>query len=152
MNKFFRIIIVFTLSIFQLFTLELQASAPRFYTSNLDHVMLNGYDVLSYYTNQRPLKGSPEYQIEYQGTKWYFVNKINMNKFKRNPEMYIPEFGGYSVWAIAHGKLIGGDPEIWKLVEGGLYLFCSERTRTKWMQERELINRLARDNWPAILD
>jgi len=114
--------------------------------------MLEGYDVISYYTNTRPLRGSFEHEVKYQGVIWQFYNDSNRNKFKKNPGMYIPEFGGYCVWAIAHGRLTGGDPHFWKIVDGRLYFFCSEATMKKWMVQRELINRLARENWPMILE
>jgi len=149
-NKF--LIIICVLFCFLSIGSDLRANAPSFYTTNPEKIMLDGYDILTYYTNSYPLKGAPEYQVEFQGVKWHFTSKTNMNKFQRNPGMYVPEFGGYCVWAIAHGRLTGGLPNIWKIVDGRLYLFCSESSKEKWMKQRELIIRFAQENWPEILN
>lgn len=151
MNKVIGLLFIIFFSFFQSLSHAHVVDEPRYYSQNPEHVVLNGNDVITYYTYHTPQQGLPQYVVEYSGAKWLFINKANMNRFKRNPEMYVPAFGGYSVWAIAHGRVVGGDPEIWKIVDGGLYLFCSEKTRDKWMLERELLNRLAGQNWPAIL-
>jgi len=38
------------------------------------------------------------------------------------PEKYAPAFGGYCVFGVSVGKKFVGDPEVWRLVDGKLFL------------------------------
>jgi hypothetical protein len=39
-----------------------------------------------------------------------------------NPEKYVPAYGGYCAFGISVGKKFIGDPEVWRIVDGRLYL------------------------------
>lgn len=135
-----------------LFSNESKQEIKMFYTNDQEQVVLGGYDIISYFTDMKPAMGSSLYQIEYKGVKWNFENKMNMNKFKKNPERYTPMYGGYCLSSLAEGKLVGGDLKIWKLINGRLYFFCSESKRTSWMNQREHVIRQADVHWPQILE
>lgn len=53
-----------------------------------------GYDVTSYFKN-KAIKGSNDYQTSYGGSNFKFSSKENLEKFIKDPEAYLPEYGGY---------------------------------------------------------
>lgn len=82
-----------------------------------------GYDVVSYFKNN-PQEGKTEYTTTFNGVKFKFSSKENLNTFKNNPESYVPKYGGYCAYAIAEkGDKVGIDPETYQIKNGKLYLF-----------------------------
>ena len=63
-----------------------------------------------------------------------------------------PRFGGYCAWAVSQNYLAPGDPNIWRVVDGRLYLNFNARARLLW--EADLVNAIARGdaNWPSVLE
>ena len=57
-------------------------------------VILKGYDVVAYFTQHKPIKGSPNYKTNYQGATYYFSSAANLAVFERNPSKYVPQYGG----------------------------------------------------------
>lgn len=138
--------------IFGLFAFQVEGAAPRIYTENPDRIALEGYDVITYFTQGKPLMGDPKYEMEWEGAKWHFRSQFNLNKFAKNPRQYAPQYGGYCPWAIANGRLTGGIPTLWRIVDGKLYLLCSDEAMEKWNKALWRVNRQADQYWPAILN
>lgn len=42
--------------------------------------------------------------------------------FEVNPQKYLPAYGGYCAYGLGVGKKFVADPEVWKIVDGKLYL------------------------------
>ncbi|MCB4807027.1 YHS domain-containing protein [Tamlana sp. 62-3] len=82
-----------------------------------------GYDVVSYFKDT-PVEGKKELTTTYNGAKFKFSSSENLEKFKQDPERYIPQYGGYCAYAIAEkGEKVGVDPETYQIKDGKLYLF-----------------------------
>ncbi|MEP6175542.1 MAG: YHS domain-containing (seleno)protein, partial [Parasphingorhabdus sp.] len=57
----------------------------------------------------------------------------NAAMFQTDPAKYAPQYGGYCAWAIgANDALAPGDPEVYKIVDGKLYLNFSEDVAKRW--------------------
>jgi YHS domain-containing protein len=56
---------------------------------------VKGYDPVAYFTANRPIKGSAEFEYRWQGVKWRFSSAENLEIFKAAPEKYAPQYGGY---------------------------------------------------------
>ena len=54
-----------------------------------------GYDVVSYFTNKKPVEGNKKNQTTFDGAKFKFFSAKNLELFKANPTKYIPQYGGY---------------------------------------------------------
>lgn len=97
-----------------------------------------GYDVTEYFNNQAK-KGNKKYVTPYDGTMFQFVSQENLEKFKANPEKYIPQYGGYCAYAVADkGKKISINPETYEIRDGKLYLFFNawgNNTLESWIEE-----------------
>lgn len=113
-----------------------------------------GYDVTEYFNN-KALEGDEQFSIEYDGAKFKFVNQANLNKFKKSPSTFIPQYGGYCAYAVAgKGKKIGVNPETFEIRDGKLYLFYNSwgtNTLDKWKEEgAETLKKKADIEWQSV--
>lgn len=118
-----------------------------------------GYDLVSYFTSIRPLKGSPEFTSEINGARYLFSSKDNKAKFDANPGMYMPQYEGYCALAIGTTmKKISIDPETYKITDGKLYLFFNGRSFSgtvfnslePWLKDEERLITKSDKNWPVV--
>lgn len=112
-----------------------------------ENVAIKGFDTVAYFVANGAAKGNPQFEFVWNGAKWLFANRENLEKFKLNPEQYAPQFGGYCSWAVSHGYTADGDPNAWKIVEGKLYLNYNPDVKKKWEAEQELLIKTGEKNW-----
>lgn len=115
-----------------------------------DGVAIKGFDAVAYFTTGKPIKGSPQFQHEWMGAKWHFVNAANRDQFAKSPERYAPQYGGYCAWAVSNDYVYDADPEIWKIVDGKLYLNYNRFARFRWEQDIPGRIKKADENWPKL--
>jgi YHS domain-containing protein len=110
---------------------------------------VGGYDSVSYFTG-KPLPGRDEFAVVYQGATFKFATAQNMATFKANPSRYAPQYGGHCAWAAANNYRFAGDPKIWKIVNGKLYLNYNQSVQAKW--EKDIPGLITRGdiNWVAL--
>ena len=70
-----------------------------------------GYDTVAYFTDGRPVKGSPEFEYVWQDARWRFANAEHRTLFASEPEHYAPQFGGFCTGGMTLGRLAPIDPE-----------------------------------------
>jgi hypothetical protein len=128
----------------------LGAAKPRVNVT-ADGVAVRGFDVVAYVTDGRPVVGSSRIETQWNGAVWRFVDQAHREMFLADPERYAPQFGGYCAYAVSQGYTADGDPRVWRIVEGRLYLNYSTRAQRLW--ERDVPGHIAkgRVNWPAVL-
>ena len=107
---------------------------PVYTQSKGDTLAVRGFDVVSYFTGEGiPVEGAEDFTVRYQGYDYRFASKDNADTFVADPAKYAPAYGGYCAWAIgANDALAPGDPNVYKIVDGKLYLNFSEDVATKW--------------------
>lgn len=86
-------------------------------------VALQGFDPVAYFTESRPVRGSPEFQRDFDGTRYHFASARNRDLFSADPDRYAPQFSGYCSASVGNGRKNEGDPQVWKIVGGKLYVF-----------------------------
>ncbi len=129
-----------------------QAADDPVYTKVFSSVAVSGYDPVSYFSGTEPKKGSKKIQTEWNGAKWYFASEENKQLFIAAPEEYAPQYGGYCAWAVSRGYTASGDPTVWKIVDGKLYLNYNEAVGEEWRQDIPGNIAKADRNWPGVLD
>jgi YHS domain-containing protein len=84
---------------------------------------LQGYDPVAYFTEQRPMKGDPQFQHEWDGATYRFASAKHLELFKADPDRYLPQYNNLCAASVAKGIKVQGEPEHWLVVDGRLYLF-----------------------------
>jgi YHS domain-containing protein len=88
-----------------------------------NHVMLFGYDVVSYFTERIHRKGSPAIKSVYKDVTFRFSKPEHKRLFDAAPEKYLPQYGGFCANGIVYGIPWGGDGDSWEIIDGKLYIF-----------------------------
>ena len=115
----------------------------------------NGFDVVAYHSleaNAEPVKGSEVFSEEFKGETWLFASQENLDAFRADPDRWRPKYGNYCAWAMARNKFAKGDPAVWHIHGGALYLNVSPRFKREWLANIERDIARADANWPGILD
>lgn len=110
------------------------------YTKNAGETLaLSGYDAVSYFVGDgTPVEGAAEHTVLFQGYEYRFANAENAATFSAEPAKYAPAYGGYCAWAIgANDALAPGDPNVYEVVDGKLYLNFNEQVQGKWQENKE---------------
>lgn len=87
------------------------------------HLMLFGYDVVSFFTEKTHRRGDPAIKSVYKDVTFRFSKTEHKAMFDAAPEKYIPQFGGYCTNGIVYGVPWGGDANSWEIIDGKLYMF-----------------------------
>ena len=98
----------------------------RFSLSKSGHA-LDGYDTTAYFSAGAATDGTDATIVNWKGAKWRFANEEDAALFQANPEAYAPQFGGYCTRAMSLKKEVPGDPEVWRIHNGKLYVFFAPR-------------------------
>jgi YHS domain-containing protein len=148
-----RKIILFLSAIFILIALSACQKAEISTTENLktEKLAIKGYDTVSYFIDGAA-KGNPQYSFVWNGAKWLFSTSENLEKFKQNPEKYIPQFDGQCSYSVAQGSTAEGDPDAWKVVDGKLYLNFSESVKKRWEADQDNLIREGEKKWMELKD
>jgi YHS domain-containing protein len=127
------------------------AKTDPVYTGTFNNVALSGYDSVGYFTQGKPVLGDAKFKTTYQGAEFRFASAENLAKFKKNPAAYAPQYGGYCAWAVSQGYTASGDPKVWKIVGGKLYVNYNREIGDKWEKNIPGFIAAANKNWPKIL-
>ena len=116
-----------------------------------DRLMLEGHDAVAYFTRSDAVRGDPALQIEHAGVFWRFSSAENRAEFQRDPDKYMPQYGGYCSnginYAIPGGG--GGGPNTWRIYRGKLYVFGGQKARDHFEMDTELNLRRADQYWTS---
>jgi hypothetical protein len=118
--------------------------------NTVNGLALGGYDAVTYFTEPEPLPGSPDYALMWRGATWLFVGPETMAMFEMDPKSYAPQFGGYCAYGVAEGQLAPGNPEIFSVIEGRLYLNFSRKQQQEWSANLDSLISQAQANWPDL--
>lgn len=119
----------------------------KFVNVNKKGLAVKGYDVVSYFTG-KPQKGKNQFYVALKGAKYLFVNKENLEVFKKNPEKYMPQYGGFCAYAIGKGYKYTSNPLNYKIQNEKLYLFFGgENAKPRKIWETKDLLTPANKNW-----
>jgi len=112
---------------------------------------IEGYDPVAYFTQSKAVEGKKEFTVTYNGAKYYCSSSSNKALFQKNPEAYIPQYGGWCAYAMGKtGEKVEVDPETFKIKNGKLYLFYNaffNNTLTSWNKDEPNLSKNADINW-----
>jgi YHS domain-containing protein len=113
-----------------------------------DGLALKGYDPFAYFTDEHPTKGEDQYSFQWKGVTYRFASAENLQRFKADPERYLPQYGGYCAYAMSLDRIADIDPYRWAIVGGKLYLNNGFIAQDLWSLDKSGNIASADRNWP----
>ena len=109
-----------------------------------------GYDTVAYFTDGRPVKGSPDFEYVWQDARWRFASAEHRTLFASEPDRYAPQFGGFCTGGVGLGRLSPIDPEAWVIVDGRLYLHYDKEGRDETAADPKAHIAAAAEKWETL--
>lgn len=120
---------------------------------------VSGYDVVSYFdldqapvgrSQPAPLAGKASITADYNGATFAFASAANRDRFLSDPAKYAPQYDGHCAYGVSKGGKVPGNPTLWRIVDGKLYLNITPNVVTFWEEDIPGNIDLAEDNWTSI--
>ena len=113
---------------------------------------LRGYDPVAYFADGKATAGKASQSVAHQGATYRFASKKNRQRFEQDPERYLPQYGGYCAYGVSVGAKFDGDPTLWKVIDGKLYLNLNQDIQKAWNADPKGAIDKADGHWPRIRD
>jgi hypothetical protein len=111
---------------------------------------IDGYDPVAFFTDGKPLQGSPNLELRRGDVVWRFINVGNRAAFAAAPNVYIPQYGGYDPIGVARGLAVAGNPNVWVIQGQRLFLFYDSARRQKFVSDVNRVTASADRKWPDV--
>ncbi len=109
-----------------------------------------GYDLVSYQTDKKPIPGNGNFVASIDQVNYIFANQDNLDTFNKNPEKYLPQYGGFCAFGASVGKKFIGDPNVWEVVDGKLYFNLDNGIKSTWVKDIPGNIKKADKHWKKI--
>ena len=113
------------------------------------NLMLRGHDPVAYFSAGLAVAGRGDIRADHRGTTYRFASDESRRQFITNPELYVPQFGGFCANAMTYAVPMDSDPGSFKIIDGKLYLFGSPRVKLYFEMDQERKLKLAAHYWEA---
>jgi len=114
-------------------------------------VIIEGYDPVAYFTDNKPVKGNPEFSTQFESATYWFVSAAHVVLFKTDPQKYAPQFGAFCGYAVSIGKLRPVDPLIYQIEDGKLILQHTQEAYDLFNKDLKSSIAKANDKWPVFV-
>lgn len=120
---------------------------------------VSGYDVVSYFDlpqselgqpQASPLPGNAAITAEFNGATFAFATAANRDTFLANPQAFVPQYDGHCAYGVSKGGKVPGNPTLWRIVDGKLYLNITKNVVGFWEADIPDNLRKSEANWPGI--
>ena len=111
---------------------------------------IHGYDPVAYFTAGLPTQGSAKFTATHGGAAYRFASEANKKAFESNPTKYLPQFGGFCAFGVTVERKFDGDPRVFEVVDGKLYLNLNPDIQAMWRKDTRGNIRKAEKNWTAL--
>jgi len=125
---------------------------------NKDNVAVSGYDVVAYFTQNKAVRGQQSHELTHAGVKYWFSSDAHKQAFAKEPQKYLPAFGGWCAFAMAmNNGPVPSNPATFKLYNGKLYLFYNDfyqgapfNTIVPWNANEAELKKKADKHWNGM--
>ena len=128
----------------------LWAKTIKRFSQGEDGLALKGYDATAYVQTGAPADGTDATTVTWKGATWRFVSAAEADTLRASPESYAPQFGGYCTRAMSLKKEVPGDPEVWRLHNGKLYVFFAAKGGEIFDEGRDEMIIKAQAHWDSL--
>lgn len=153
-NRFSKILFAGMFVLLCMFT-ALNVHAQKYqgkFLNNVDAngIIINGYDPVAFFTNNKPVKGDPSFKFNYEDATYYFASQQHLDLFKSNPEKYKPQFGAWCAYAVSLGRTAPIDVNTFSIVNGRLVIQHNQKAVRGWNEDVQGNLKLADKYWPSV--
>lgn len=113
---------------------------------------LRGVDPVSYFKSGAPQTGDFKITAVYDGAIYRFSTEKNKVAFVSDPGKYLPQYGGYCAMGLKMGQKLDGDPAVWSIIGGKLYLNIAPAVKKMWRKDTAANITAANAKWPEVKD
>jgi YHS domain-containing protein len=110
-------------------------------------VAIQGYDPVAYFESNKAIKGNEKITATFQDATYYFSSKKNKVSFLKNPNHFIPQYGGYCAYGMSFDHDAPIDPKSFAIIDNKLFLNYSSEVNELWLNELADRMELADKNW-----
>ena len=108
---------------------------------------LDGYDPVGYLQDGQAIPGRGEIATTWQGRVWHFATEQHRALFEADPRSFAPAFDGLCPVSLSEGRKEAGNPQIFSVMGGRLYLLRSHAALGQFRQNPEGTIAKAEGNW-----
>ena len=119
--------------------------------SGASKAAVSGYDTVAFFTDSKPVTGSPFISAEYQGATYFFASEEHKALFTADPAHYVPQFGGFCAFGVGLDKLFPVDINTWQVRNDKLYLNLNPAILEKFNADFNGNTAKADKNWPGLV-
>jgi YHS domain-containing protein len=133
-----------------------QSSPKKLSEYNLENkIAIQGYDPVSYFKQNKAVKGKKEISATFEGVIYQFSSTANKEIFSKSPGSFEPQYGGWCAYAMGStGEKVEINPETFKIIDGKLYLFYNayfNNTLKSWNKAEVSLKTKADANWKKFI-
>ena len=114
-------------------------------------VILAGYDPVAFFTDHKPVMGTPGLQSAYHGAIYRFASADHKAAFDKDPAKYEPQFGAFCAYAVSVGHTADIDVNTFTIVNDRLVLQHNARAVGLWEKDVQGNLKHADKYWPAVV-
>ena len=115
-------------------------------------LMLQGHDPVSYFNAASPIIGSPEWTARHRHGTYRFASIENRARFLAEPGRYVPQYGAFCAKGVSYAIRAGGDPLIYEIKGGRLFIFVNDYARDYWRTDPVDFIKKADHYWTTELE
>ncbi len=121
---------------------------------------LSGYDAVAYQSlkpSDKAVPGKTSITAEWNNAKWAFSTPANRDEFLTNPAKYAPQYDGHCAYGASVGNSnkggkVPGNPHLWTITDGKLYVNITKVVNGFWQKNITGHIKRADRNWKRIGD
>lgn len=132
------------------------AIAQNNMANNIDNsnIALQGYSPVSYLDLGLAQMGNKAYKSEHEKVLYYFTSAEQKALFDKNPEKYLPQYGGFCAFGVYAGAKFRVDPNKFLVKDGKYYLYLNNvelDALQLWITEdHKKLMGTANENWKKL--
>ena len=113
---------------------------------------IKGYDAVAFFKQHKAVMGADSFSYDWKGAHWLFSSAEDRDAFKRAPEQYAPQYGGYCAYGAAEGHKAPTQTDTWSIVNDKLYFNYNNNVKQSWVKNQQALIQKADQNWTALKD
>jgi YHS domain-containing protein len=114
-------------------------------------IILKGSDPVAFFKEGKPVQGNPEIATTYHGATYLFASDANKADFDKDPEKYVPQYGGFCAYGVSLGVLADPEgPNSFIIYKGKLYVCGNQGALKSFKTDIDKNIDTADKNWPQL--